>query len=128
MRLNISAWSIRRPVPAIVLFAVLTLLGVISFMTLPVTRFPNIDIPLISITVVQSGAAPADPTSVAHPPGRRVAVLKPRQALSLKFSAPPPARAARTASKSSLAAPNRSAPSAKQGGPPPPRLRRQAPE
>ena len=60
MRLNISAWSIRRPVPAIVLFSVLTLLGVISFMTLPVTRFPNIDIPLISITVVQSGAAPAE--------------------------------------------------------------------
>jgi len=60
MRLNISAWSIRRPVPAIVLFSVLTLLGVISFMTMPVTRFPNIDIPLISITVVQSGAAPAE--------------------------------------------------------------------
>ncbi len=60
MRLNISAWSIRRPVPAIVLFSVLTLLGVISFMTLPVTRFPNIDIPLVSVTVVQSGAAPAE--------------------------------------------------------------------
>jgi hydrophobe/amphiphile efflux-1 (HAE1) family protein len=60
MRLNISAWSIRRPVPAIVLFSVLTLLGVISFMTMPVTRFPNIDIPLVSITVVQSGAAPAE--------------------------------------------------------------------
>ena len=39
---------------------VLTLLGVISFMTLPVTRFPNIDVPLVSITVVQSGAAPAE--------------------------------------------------------------------
>ncbi|CAN1723158.1 Efflux RND transporter permease subunit [Hyphomicrobium sp. 1Nfss2.1] len=60
MRLNISAWSIRRPVPAIVLFAVLTLLGIISFMTMPVTRFPNIDVPLVSITVVQSGAAPAE--------------------------------------------------------------------
>jgi len=60
MRLNISAWSIRRPVPAIVLFAVLTLLGIISFMTLPVTRFPNIDVPLVSISVVQSGAAPAE--------------------------------------------------------------------
>lgn len=60
MRLNISAWSIRRPVPSIVLFAVLTLLGTISFMTLPVTRFPNIDIPLVSIIVVQSGAAPAE--------------------------------------------------------------------
>lgn len=60
MRLNISAWSIRNPVPAIVLFAVLTVLGVISFLTLPVTRFPNIDVPLVSITVTQSGAAPAE--------------------------------------------------------------------
>ena len=60
MRLNISAWSIRRPVPAIVLFAVLTLLGVISFMTMPVTRFPNIDVPVVSISVTQQGAAPAE--------------------------------------------------------------------
>ncbi len=60
MRINISAWSIRRPVPAIVLFAVLTLLGVMSFLTLPVTRFPNIDVPIVSITVTQSGAAPAE--------------------------------------------------------------------
>jgi hydrophobe/amphiphile efflux-1 (HAE1) family protein len=60
MRLNISAWSIRNPVPSIVLFAVLTLLGVMSFMSLPVTRFPNIDIPIVSITVTQSGAAPAE--------------------------------------------------------------------
>ncbi len=60
MRINVSAWSIRRPVPAIVLFAVLTLLGVMSFISLPVTRFPNIDVPIISITVTQSGAAPAE--------------------------------------------------------------------
>ena len=60
MRLNISAWSIRRPVPSIVLFAVLSLLGVISFMTLPVTRFPNIDVPLASIAVTQAGAAPTE--------------------------------------------------------------------
>lgn len=60
MRINISAWSIRRPVPAIVLFAVLMLLGTLSFKSLPVTRFPNIDVPLISIKVTQSGAAPAE--------------------------------------------------------------------
>jgi hydrophobe/amphiphile efflux-1 (HAE1) family protein len=60
MRINISAWSIRRPVPAIVLFAVLMLLGTLSFKQLPVTRFPNIDIPLISIVITQSGAAPAE--------------------------------------------------------------------
>ncbi|MBX9683541.1 MAG: efflux RND transporter permease subunit [Hyphomicrobium sp.] len=60
MRINISAWSIRNPIPAIVLFAVLMLLGIISFMRLPVTRFPNIDIPIISVTVTQSGSAPAE--------------------------------------------------------------------
>jgi multidrug efflux pump subunit AcrB len=60
MRINISAWSIRRPVPAIVLFAVLMLLGTLSFKQLPVTRFPNIDIPLVSILITQSGAAPAE--------------------------------------------------------------------
>ena len=60
MRINVSAWSIRRPIPAIVLFAVLLLLGVMSFMRLPVTRFPNIDIPLVSATITQSGAAPAE--------------------------------------------------------------------
>ena len=60
MRINVSAWSIRRPVPAIVLFAVLTLLGTMSFIKLPVTRFPNIDVPIVSITVTQSGAAPTE--------------------------------------------------------------------
>ena len=60
MRINVSAWSIRRPVPAIVLFAVLMLLGVLSFKQLPVTRFPNIDIPIVSVKITQSGAAPAE--------------------------------------------------------------------
>ena len=27
---------------------------------MPVTRFPNIDVPLVSVTVTQSGAAPAE--------------------------------------------------------------------
>jgi len=60
MSFNVSSWSIRNPVPGIVLFAVLALLGVLSFLKLPVTRFPNIDVPVISVTVTQSGAAPAE--------------------------------------------------------------------
>jgi hydrophobe/amphiphile efflux-1 (HAE1) family protein len=35
-------------------------LGIISFMKLPVTRFPNIDVPLVAVIVTQSGAAPAE--------------------------------------------------------------------
>lgn len=60
MRMNISAWSIRTPVPALVLFMVLLALGLFSFQSLPVTRFPSIDIPVIQVLVTQSGAAPAE--------------------------------------------------------------------
>jgi len=60
MDINFSAWSIRKPVPSILLFVVLIVLGLLSFSKLPVTRFPNIDVPLVSVTVTQSGAAPAE--------------------------------------------------------------------
>ena len=60
MRLNVSAWSIRKPIPAIVAFAVLTILGVISFRSMPITRFPNIDIPIVQVLITQSGAAPSE--------------------------------------------------------------------
>ena len=60
MRLNISAWAIRTPIPTIVLFLALTILGLISFGRLPVTLMPNVDAPIVSITVTQSGAAPAE--------------------------------------------------------------------
>ncbi|WP_158046148.1 efflux RND transporter permease subunit [Skermanella pratensis] len=60
MSLNVSAWSIRSPVPALVFFTVVMLLGIVSFQSLPITRFPNIDVPVVSITVTQSGAAPSE--------------------------------------------------------------------
>jgi hydrophobic/amphiphilic exporter-1 (mainly G- bacteria), HAE1 family len=60
MAVNFSAYSIRRPIPSILLFIVLCLLGMVSFMQLPVTRFPSIDVPVVSVTVTQSGAAPAE--------------------------------------------------------------------
>jgi hydrophobe/amphiphile efflux-1 (HAE1) family protein len=60
MRLNVSAWSIRRPIPAVVAFAVLTILGVVSFRTMSITRFPNIDIPIVQVLITQSGAAPSE--------------------------------------------------------------------
>ena len=60
MRLNVSAWSIRSPIPAVVFFAVLTLLGYSAFKNLAVERFPNIDIPIVAVTIVQSGSAPAE--------------------------------------------------------------------
>ncbi|WP_260483366.1 efflux RND transporter permease subunit [Sphingomicrobium flavum] len=57
---NISAWSIRNPVPPIVLFVALTLAGLISFATMEVTDNPDIDFPAASVTIVQPGAAPVE--------------------------------------------------------------------
>ncbi|WOS61862.1 efflux RND transporter permease subunit [Sinorhizobium fredii] len=58
--MNFSAWSIRNPVAPILAFFVLVVLGWQSFNSLPITRFPNIDVPIVSIVVTQSGAAPAE--------------------------------------------------------------------
>jgi hydrophobe/amphiphile efflux-1 (HAE1) family protein len=58
--LNISAWSIRQPLPPIVGAMVIMMLGTLSFTKLPITRMPNVDVPVISVTVTQFGAAPAE--------------------------------------------------------------------
>ncbi|MBL8833282.1 MAG: efflux RND transporter permease subunit [Rhodospirillales bacterium] len=60
MAFPVSAWAIRKPLPSIVLFLVLTILGLFGFANLPITRFPNIDAPFVSVTVTQSGAAPSE--------------------------------------------------------------------
>jgi multidrug efflux pump subunit AcrB len=57
---NISAWSIRNPIPPIVLFAMLTLAGIVSFMTMDINNNPDIDFPGAQIIVVQPGAAPTE--------------------------------------------------------------------
>ncbi|HVJ56062.1 MAG TPA: efflux RND transporter permease subunit [Aliidongia sp.] len=60
MRANISAWAIKRPIPSIVLFILLTITGVISFLTLSITDTPNIDFPIVNVIVTQQGAAPSE--------------------------------------------------------------------
>lgn len=57
---NISSWSIRNPIPIILMFIILTLAGVLSYFRLPVNNFPNVDLPVVAVTVVQSGAAPTE--------------------------------------------------------------------
>jgi multidrug efflux pump subunit AcrB len=57
---NISAWSIRNPVPAIVLFMALLLAGIVSFMRMEVQGEPDIDIPFVIVSISQPGAAPSE--------------------------------------------------------------------
>jgi HAE1 family hydrophobic/amphiphilic exporter-1 len=57
---NISAKSIRQPIPAIVLFILLALAGMLGFKKLGINQFPDVDIPFVTVTVRDPGAAPAE--------------------------------------------------------------------
>nr|WP_316655488.1 efflux RND transporter permease subunit [uncultured Gellertiella sp.] len=58
--MNFSAWSIRNPIAPLLVFFLLVYVGINSFDKLPITRFPNIDVPVVAISVSQSGASPAE--------------------------------------------------------------------
>ena len=57
---RISAWSISNPVPTSVLFLVLTVIGLFCFFQLGIDENPNIDMPIVSVTVSEAGAAPSE--------------------------------------------------------------------
>ncbi len=57
---NISAWSIRNPVVPIVMFLGLTLAGIVAFMGMKVQDQPDIEFPLVIVTISQPGAAPTE--------------------------------------------------------------------
>lgn len=60
MSFHISAWSIKKPVPTIVLFLILGIFGLVSFFRLGIDSNPNIDIPAVMVTVTQPGAGPTE--------------------------------------------------------------------
>ncbi|MEL6161062.1 MAG: efflux RND transporter permease subunit [Cyanobacteria bacterium J06623_5] len=60
MSFNASSWSIRRPVPTLVLFLVLILMGITSFLQLGIDANPNIDLPIITIKTTYPGAGPQE--------------------------------------------------------------------
>ena len=57
---NISAWSIRNPVPPVVLFVALLLAGLVTFMRMEVQGDPDIDFPVVVVNISQPGAAPSE--------------------------------------------------------------------
>lgn len=56
----ISAWAIRNPVPPIVMFIALSLMGIFSFASMSITQNPDIDFPGAFVTISQPGAAPTE--------------------------------------------------------------------
>jgi multidrug efflux pump subunit AcrB len=74
--MNVSTWSIRNPIPAIMLFILLTLLGIFSFRALKVQNFPDIDLPTVIVNAALPGTAPAQlETEVARKIENAVATL-----------------------------------------------------
>ncbi len=59
MSLNVSSYSIKNPLVAILLFVLLTLGGIYGFMKMKVQQFPDIDLPAVVVTVTLPGAAPS---------------------------------------------------------------------
>ncbi len=57
--MNFSALSIKNPIPAIMLFILLTLAGLLSFKATIVQDFPDIELPIVTVSATLQGAAPA---------------------------------------------------------------------
>lgn len=57
--MNVSSWSIKNPIPAIMLFVLLSFAGMLSFKAMKVQNFPDIDLPTVSVSASLPGAAPA---------------------------------------------------------------------
>ena len=75
--INVSSWSIRNPIPSVMLFVMLTLAGMLAFKQMKVQQVPDIDLPTIVVTAALPGAAPAQmETEVARKIENAVASLQ----------------------------------------------------
>ena len=75
--INVSSWSIKNPIPAILLFILLTLAGLVAFKAMKVQMFMDIDLPMVTVTASLPGAAPAQmETEVARKIENSVATLQ----------------------------------------------------
>jgi multidrug efflux pump subunit AcrB len=75
--MNVSSWSIRNPIPSVLLFIMLTLVGLMGFRAMKIQNFPDIDLPTVTVTASLPGASPAQlETEVARKIENSVATLQ----------------------------------------------------
>jgi len=75
--MNFSALSIKNPIPAIMLFILLTLAGLLAYKANAVQDFPDIELPIVTVSAALDGAAPAQlETEVARKIEDSVATLQ----------------------------------------------------
>ncbi|MDR0672549.1 MAG: efflux RND transporter permease subunit [Zoogloeaceae bacterium] len=56
--MNVSSWSIRNPVPAIMFFVLLCFGGVVAFERMKIQNFPDIELPMVTVIAALPGATP----------------------------------------------------------------------
>ncbi|MFT3849751.1 MAG: efflux RND transporter permease subunit [Propionivibrio sp.] len=75
--MNVSSWSIKNPIPAILLFLLLTLIGLMGFRAMKIQNFPDVDLPMVIVNASLPGASPAQlETEVARKIENSVATLQ----------------------------------------------------
>ncbi|WP_275270538.1 efflux RND transporter permease subunit [Limnobacter sp. P1] len=57
--MNVSTWSIKNPIPAVMLFFLLTVMGLYSFSSMKIQQFPDIELPTVLVTASLPGASPS---------------------------------------------------------------------
>lgn len=75
--MNFSAWSIKNPIPGILLFIMLGLAGLMCFHWMKIQQFPDIELPMVTVTAALPGAAPPQlETEVARKIENSIATLQ----------------------------------------------------
>ncbi len=57
--MNVSLWCIRNPIPALMLFVLLSFGGMLSFQSMKVQNMPDLDLPTVTVTASLPGASPS---------------------------------------------------------------------
>ena len=75
--MNVSSWSIRNPIPSVLFFIMLTLIGLLGFRAMGIQNMPDIDLPMVIVSASLPGASPAQmETEIARKIENSVASLQ----------------------------------------------------
>ncbi|TAN68349.1 MAG: efflux RND transporter permease subunit [Methylobacter sp.] len=75
--MNVSAWCIRNPIPALMLFVLLSFGGLLSFKTMKIQNMPDLDLPTVTVIASLPGASPSQlETDVARKIENSLATLQ----------------------------------------------------
>jgi len=75
--MNVSAWCIRNPIPAMMLFVLLSFGGMQSYRSMKIQNMPDLDLPTVTVSASLPGASPSQlETEVARKIENAIATLQ----------------------------------------------------